>query len=66
MRTSEGETRVRRQRQHYAVACCIVLMVAPIDSAPQARHVIGSVRTRDDRPVSHADVDIDGIDLGAA
>jgi len=53
--------------QHcFAWVFCILLPAAPAPSAPQVRHELGTVRTGDDQPVSHAEVDIDGINLGAA
>jgi len=54
------------RQKAFASVFCILLMAAPAPSAPQARHELGSVRTGDDQPVSHAEVDIDGIGLGAA
>src|SRR5450631_2680398 len=54
------------RRRHFVVAFCIVLMAGPMASVPQVRHVLGSVRTLDDQPVSRAEVDIDSIDARAA
>jgi tetratricopeptide (TPR) repeat protein len=50
----------------FAGALCILMVAVPVASVPQARHELGSVRTADDQPVSHAEVDLDGIDVGAA